>query len=294
LVSGTGTGSAANGFFDMLGGPLDGAGNGGYASYTTHFTTANDGKPALSIPDFARGPDGATTIKVPNDSSEGIPVTLANANAARDVVFTLAYNPTLFTPIGAGTGDSTVTGSTFTMGTIQSVDASHSTVDFTWHNDTGLAGTVVLGDILAKVPSSAANLYRAKELLDVSAVTVNGTAVTVVGDAVHVNAYLGDVSGNGTIDALDVATANSVAQGSSNSPLGLSAYKLVDPAIVGDIAGDASIDATAVSSLASFTSNLHPTQIPTPPTGLTIVASEQDVSVTATVGVTPTITVSAR
>src|SRR5262249_33463241 len=160
-------------------------------------------------------------------------------------------------------------------------DASHSTVDFTWHNGTGLAGTVVLGDILANAPSSAANLYKAEELLDLSAVTVNGTAVTVVGDAVHVNAYFGDVSGNGTIDALDVPTPNSVPQGSPSPPLGLSAYKLVDPAIVGDIAGDASIDATAVSSLASFTSNLHPTQIPTPPMSLTIVAGGPDLTLIA-------------
>src|SRR5262249_20235586 len=157
------------------------------------------------------------------------------------------------------------TGSTFTMETITSVDASHSTLTFTWHNGTGLSGAVVLGDILGNVPNSAANLYKAKELLELSALAANGTAVPVVAAGVHVNAYFGDVTGNGTIDGLDVATANTVAQGSPSSPLGLSAYKLVDPAIVGDIAGDASIDAGAVSSLASFTSNLHPAQIPTPP-----------------------------
>src|SRR5207245_2840655 len=113
---------------------------------------------ALSIPDFARGPDGAGTIKVPNDSAKGIPVTLSNAPAAtKDVVFTLTYNPTLFAPTGASTGDSTGTGSTFTMGTISNVDAAHSKVTFTWHNGTGLTGTVVLGDILGDVPNSAAN-----------------------------------------------------------------------------------------------------------------------------------------
>jgi ELWxxDGT repeat protein len=279
LISGNGTGSAANGFFDKDNIALDGGNNGGHANYTTTFATSNGGKPTLSIPDFARGPDGASTIKVPNDSGKGIPVTLANAPAAaKDVVLTLAYNPTLFTPTGAGTGDSSGTGSTFTMGTIQSSDASHSNVDFTWHNAAGLTGTVVLGDILGNVPNSAANLYKGKELLDLSNVTVNGSAMAglVTADGVHVNAYFGDVTGDGTIDALDVATANTVAQGRPSSPLGLSAYKLVDPAIVGDIAGDASIDATAVSSMASFTSNLHPRQIPTPPTGLTIVTGGPD------------------
>jgi hypothetical protein len=56
----------------------------------------------------------------------------------------------------------------------------------------------------------------------------------------------------------------------------LAAYRLVDPAIVGDIAGDASIDATAVSDLAAYTSNLHPLQIPAPPAGLTITPGGPD------------------
>src|SRR5262249_24474998 len=57
LQSGTGTGANANGFFDALGASLDGSNNGGTANYTTTFVTNNDGKTALTIPDFARGPD---------------------------------------------------------------------------------------------------------------------------------------------------------------------------------------------------------------------------------------------
>src|SRR5262249_53012798 len=100
-----------------------------------------------------------------------------------------------------------------------------------------------------------------------------------VGNGLHVNAYLGDVTGNGVIDGLDVATASNVAQGSQ---IGLSAYKLVDPAIIGDTAGDASIDSTAGSTLAAFTSNLHPTQVPAPPAGLTVVAGGPDPSLSVT------------
>jgi N-acetylneuraminic acid mutarotase len=269
LVSGTGTGSIANGFFDLLGGPLDGVGNGGHGNYTTSFTTANEGKPVLSIPDFARGPDLASTIRVPNDSSQGIPVTLYNANAVRDVVFTLTYS--LFFPAGAGTGDSSGTGTTFIRGSITIPSDGYGQVTFTWHSSTALTGNVVLGDILGSIPNFAAQLYKAKELLDVSAVTVNGAPFTgVIADAVHVNAYFGDVTGDGKITGLDVATANSVAQGAPTSPIGLSAYKLVDPAIIGDIAADGSIDATAVSDLAAFTSNLHPPQIPALPTSVVI------------------------
>ena len=39
------------------------------------------------------------------------------------------------------------------------------------------------------------------------------TTAVVSAGGIHVNAYFGDVSGNGTIDGLDVATAATVAQG---------------------------------------------------------------------------------
>src|SRR5205807_7026129 len=117
-------------------------------------------------------------------------------------------------------------------------------------NAAGLTGTVVLGDILGVVPNSAANLYKGKEILSIvgSSITVNGAAFTGTwANAVHVNAYFGDVTGDGKITGLDVATAGQVAAGTPTSPIGLTAFRLVDPAIVGDIAGNASIDATAVS-----------------------------------------------
>jgi N-acetylneuraminic acid mutarotase len=277
LVSGTGAGSTANGFFDALGGPLDGAGNGGHANYTTTFTTANEGKPVLSIPDFARGPDAASTIRVPNDSAQGIPITLSGAVAVRDVVFRLTYNPALFSSTGAGVGDASGTGTFLSRGAITMVDATHAAVTFTWHSSTALTGTVVLGDILGNVPNSAAQQYQAKELLHLSAILVNNTVFTgVVADAVHINAYLGDVTGDGKITALDVATALIVAQGNPTAPIGLSAYRLVDPAIVGDVGGNASIDATAVSLLAAYTANVHPLQIPTLPPGVVISPSGPD------------------
>jgi hypothetical protein len=173
-----------------------------------------------------------------------------------------------------GTGDSSGKGSTFTMGTPFSVDATHSTVTFTWHNGTAQNGTVALGDIWANVPDSAASRYKGKELLSLNSIRVNGDPFTGVSAAsLHVNAYFGDVTGDGKISGLDVATAGAVAGGGLFC---LSAFNLVDPAVVGDIAGDASIDATAVSDLASLTSNLPTPQIPAMPTGLTITPGGPD------------------
>src|SRR5207248_1630963 len=111
--------------------------------------------------------------------------------------------------------------------------------------------------------------YKAKELLQLGGVTINQGAVTgaVTASGVHVNAYFGDVSGNGTIDGLDVATANTVARGSST---GFAAFQLLDPAVVGDVAIDFSVDAGDVSDLAAFTAHLPMAVIPALPTGLTI------------------------
>src|SRR5262249_511623 len=95
-----------------------------------------------------------------------------------------------------------------------------------------------------------------------------GSITGAVGaNGVHVNAYFGDVSGNGRIDALDVATASNVAQGKDS---GFAALQLLDPAIVGDVAVDYSVDAGDVSDIADFTVHLPMTVIPIPPTGLTI------------------------
>jgi N-acetylneuraminic acid mutarotase len=278
LQSGTGVGANANGFFDSLGAPFDGANDGGHANYVTTFSTANDSKPALTIPDFACGPDGSATIKVPNNSAKGIPVTLASAPAGtKDVVFTLTYNPTLLTVTNAGTGDSSAAGSTFTMGSVNNVDSTHSKVTFSWHNDTALSGDMVLGDILANVPNSAASQYRAKELLTLDAITINGNPFTgVTSPAVNVNAYFGDLSGDGQLTGLDLAIAANVAAGSPTSPIGLSAYKLVDPGLVGDIGGNGSIDAAAISGLAALLAHVPTPTVPLPPAGLTIAAGGPD------------------
>jgi hypothetical protein len=263
------SGSGSSGFLDALGAGLDGADNGGHADYTTTFTVTNAGKSILSIPDFARGPDGANAIKLPNDTGHGIPVTLSNAVNVKDVTFTLSYNPSLLTVMGASTGDSSGAGSTFTLvGTPAIIDTTHATANFSFHNGTAQSGTVLLGDITADVPNTAASLYKSKELLDLGTITVNGAAFTgLVASGVHVNAYAGDVTGNGTIDGLDVATANSVSQGNAT---GFAAYQLLDPAIVGDVASDISVDAGDVSTLASFVSRLPTPMIPSIPGGMTI------------------------
>ena len=256
---------------DALGSHLDGAGNGGSADYTQTFATtfqddahANASPaPVLAIPDFARGPDSATTITVPildtgNNATHGIPITLYNAAGVTDATFTLTYNPQLLTPTAGGTGDSTVAGSTFTMGTITSVDSTHSTVSFTYHNATAKSGTVILGDITATVPNSAAAIYKTKELLALSGITVNGGATVQAADGIHVDAYVGDVHVTAlpAIDASDALDAQKVASGPTVAS-GFPAYGLLDPAIIGAFVPGSLVTVGPADVTALFSKAVH-------------------------------------
>ncbi len=258
------SGSGSNGFIDTLGAHLDGANNGGHANYVTSFTThfRANANPILGIPDMARGPDSNTPIKVPNGNAQGIPITLYNAVGVTDVSFTLTYNPALLNVTGALQGANS--DATDPAGTLTLTGNSGGVATFTFHDANRQSGLVVLGDIAAVVPSSAANNYKAKELLQIGNITINQGAITgaVSANGLHINAYLGDVNGNGTIDGLDTLTANQLASGPAP---GFGAYQLLDPVIVGDVANDLSVDAGDVSAIDLYAAQLHPVQIPTPP-----------------------------
>ncbi len=269
------SGSGGNGFIDALGAHLDGANSGGHANFTTSFTTQYQANstPVLGIPDFARGPDSNSPIKVPNDSANGIPLTLYNAANVTDVTFSLTYNPSLFNITGALSGDaSDATDAAATL-TLVSNAGGLATFHYTDTNPQSATAMtpLVLGDIMAVVPSGngapALSLYQTKELLQLGSIVINQGTITgaVSANGVHVNAYFGDVTGGKVVTGLDTLGEDSVAQGHAT---GFSAYTQLDPVIIGDVAGDKSIDAGDVSAIDSFVGQLHPTQIPQPPTQL--------------------------
>jgi hypothetical protein len=260
------SGSGGNGFLDALGVGLDGTNSGGTANYVATFTThyVSQAPPVLSIPDFARGPSvSGGFIKVPNDTAQGIPITLYNAASVTDVTFTLAYDPALLSIQDISSTDATDPASSFTLVSDPTIiDVNHATADFHFSDPAPQSGKIVLGDILAVVPTPAAQTYKAKELLAFENIVINQGAVVgaVSASGVHVNAFFGDVSGNGRIDGLDVALAASVANGTAT---GFAAYQLLDPAVVGDVALDYAVDAGDVSDLADFTVQLPVPVIPT-------------------------------
>src|SRR5262249_54723021 len=105
------------------------------------------------------------------------------------------------------------------------------------------------------------------------------TGVTASG--VHVNAYVGDVSGDGLIGTADVTPLFTVATGTAT---GFAPYSLLDPAIIGDIAGDAAVDGGDVATLRSYILHLPRPVIPTPP-GLTGIVSPNAVDPTLSLAV---------
>ncbi len=269
------SGSGANGFVDALGAHLDGGNNGGHANFTTSFTTQYQASatPVLGIPDFARGPDGNAPIKVPNDSANGIPLTLYNAANVTDVTFSLTYNPSLFNITGTLSGlasDATDAAATLSLVTNASGVATFHYTDAN-PQSANPSKPLVLGDIVAVVPSGngapALSLYQTKELLQLGSIVINQGTITgaMSANGVHVNAYFGDVTGDKVIDGLDKLSADNLAQGRAT---GFSAYVQLDPVLIGDVAGDLSIDAGDVAALDSFVAQLHPAQIPQPPTQL--------------------------
>ncbi len=261
------SGTAGTGFYDLLGDGLDGGNNGGHADYITTFTTHYQASatPVLAIPDFARGPDGSSAIKVPNNSAGGIPITLYNAVNVTDVAFTLTFTSGLFAVTGASTTDSSRAGSSFTL-----TSSTATTAKFSYHNSTPQSGKIVLGDVLANVPGSAKTSYKLKNPLQFSTITVNGVTFTgTSATGIHVNAYAGDVSGDGLIGAPDVNPMFNVAIGAAT---GFAPYSLLDPAIIGDVAGDVSVDGGDVATLKSYILHFPRPVVPTPP-GLTGILS---------------------
>ena len=104
---------------------------------------------------------------------------------------------------------------------------------------------MTLGQIVAQVPDSAASDYKAKELLHFSSIVVNSGAITAVGkDGIHVNAYLGDVTGTGTLAPLDASLISRV---SVLLDSGFAAYPLLDPSIIGDVSDSGNLNRADVT-----------------------------------------------
>jgi hypothetical protein len=156
--------------------------------------------------------------------------------AVTNAQLTLNYNPALLTVAGA-------TGAGFAL--LASSTPGHAVLQYSGPAlPTG--SQTPLGFISATVPSgTTANPmpYRAKDLLHLSSVSLNGGAIPVVtSDALHLVAYVGDADGNGAYSSNDAVLITRVML---QVDTGFAAYPLVDPVIVADTDGAGFIPADA-------------------------------------------------
>src|SRR5262249_10577206 len=105
------------GFKDTTGVGLDGNNDGVNGDgYITSFTVGTP-RGAVTVPDFARGPDNPNPTTGPNNTAgNGIPIALSNGAGVTDGTFVLQYNANLLTITG-GAVNPALTGATFTVTT---------------------------------------------------------------------------------------------------------------------------------------------------------------------------------
>jgi hypothetical protein len=201
---------------------------------------------SVGIPDFVRGP--GQVVNIPANSARGIPLTLSDTADVRSVSLRIEYDPTLLAIAGVAVGVGMPEGSTTNV--IEDLPGS-LTVMFESPDDLP-SGPVTFATLQAHVPAANGNEnYGRKQVIDVSDVLIHNDAGTPLlsldNDALHVSSYAGDVTGNGKINASDVATVSRVA---GHVDSGFDASRLADPATVGDIDGDGIVSESDLALIA--------------------------------------------
>jgi alpha-amylase len=257
-------GSAATDGFQALnagGGFLDGleSGTPGSGNFVTTFTVgaAAAGDDVLWVPATTDGPGQPLNAPGGNLADLGYPIYLNDSTGnVTDVRVTLDYDPALLTVTG-------VSGASFTL--LASSTPGQAVLEYS--GSALPAGKALpIGYVLATVPGgTTANptLYKAKDLLHLSNVTLNSGSIPVTtGDAVHLVAYVGDGDGNGAYSSSDaVLVTRAVLQ----TDTGFTAYPLVDPTIVADTDGSGFIPADAALQINEAGVGFPTANLPRPP-----------------------------
>jgi hypothetical protein len=258
------TSSAAKNGLQALnvdGGFLDGLGSGsaGSGDYTATFTVsaAAAHEDIVWVPATADGPGQPLEAPGNNQSGGGYPVYLSDTTGGvTDVQVTLNYNPALLTVTG-GTGAHFMLLATSTPG--------HAVLQYS--GPVLPTGTKTpIGFITALVPGGTTGNptpYRAKDLLHLSGVSVNGGAIpAVTADGLHLVAYVGDADGNGSYSSSDAVLITRVAL---QTDTGFAAYLLVDPVIVADTDGAGFIPADTALQVNEAGVGFPTANLPNPP-----------------------------
>jgi N-acetylneuraminic acid mutarotase len=274
-------GSGATGFQALAsgGGFLDGLGSGtpGSGDFAATFTVSSGGSDLVWAPSTADGLGQALNAPGKNQAGGGYPIYLSDSTSAvTDVLVTFNYDATLLKVTGvSGTG-------------VTLLASSPGQLVLHYNGPPLAAGSQTpIGFIEATVPASTAaspTPYRAKDLLHLSNVLLNGGTIPVTtSDALHLVAYVGDADGNGGYSSNDAVLLTRVGLQSDS---GFAAYPLVDPVIVGDTDGSGFIPADAALQINEAGVGFPTATLPSPaiPSGLVIQPIANNVDPTLTLG----------
>jgi hypothetical protein len=248
--------SAADGFLDTNSILLDGDSNGATGdNYVQTFAVdPNPGVVVVSMPNFSRGPQ--QPVNIPASATTGIPVSFSDGGGILSATFQLRYDPALLDITGA-----TVAPGLGVPSFVSVTPVLPGIVDIQFIAQSALAaGTTRFIDLQAIVPQTA--LYRTKHVLDIFNIELNDNIPAVDDDAVHVAAYFGDTTANGTYSSQDGSKISRLAVGLDT---GFLPYKLLDPVIIGDITGNNSISASDTSRILQAAVGFSVIEIPALP-----------------------------
>jgi hypothetical protein len=246
--------NAGGGFLDGLSSDL--AGSGDYtATFTVNAAAAH--QDIVWLPATADGPGQPLNAPGNNQAGGGYPLYLTDTTATvTSVQVTLNYDPTLLTVTG-------VTGSHFAL--LGPSTPGHAVLQYSGPALPAGSQTAI-GFVTATVPSgTVANPmpYRAKDLLHLSGVSVNGGSIAATtSDALHLVAYVGDADGNGAYGSNDAVFITRTAL---QTDTGFTAYPLVDPVIVADTDGSGFIPADAALQANEAGVGFPTPNLPSPP-----------------------------
>ena len=259
--------SGSSAFKSTDGSPLDGDGDGiAGGDFLASFEVLPPPPQTISvgIPDFVRGP--GQVVNVPATSAMGIPLSLSDTAGVRSISLQIEYDPTLLAI------DSVAASAGMPEGSITHViEDLPGRLKLMFESPTELPlGPVAFATLQAHVPAANGNEnYGRKQVIDVSDVVIHNDAGTPLSsldnDALHVTSYPGDVTGNGKINASDVATVSRVVRHVDG---GFDASRLADPATVGDIDGDGIVSESDLGLIAQAAASAVVAEIPPIPVGV--------------------------
>jgi hypothetical protein len=112
--------------------------------------------------------------------------------------------------------------------------------------------------IAAQVPLTAP--YGASQILAISNLSLNSGTIPAIGDdGLHVAAFFGDATGNGSYSSLDSQRILRVATGLDS---GFAAFLTIDPVVVGDITGNGILSALDATRLLQEVVGIDRPEIP--------------------------------